>query len=154
MNMLQSKTTKEQSKRYDFAVRLMTVAALILLSIVLVLPVALRLLYRADAQVALGNAKVVRMALQAVGTECYGMDTEFGDATSEGGVTEAVYREVLMLSKAPGDFWVLQLGKDGCTVERFLYRENEYTVYYQEHPVSYQVYREENYIRTHMGDEE
>lgn len=154
MNLSQSEPTAEKSNRHRKLVRILTVAALLLLAIVLTLPGALRLLYRADAQVALGNAKVVRQALQAVGTKCYGQDTRFGDAASKGGVTEEVYREVLMLSKAPGDFWVLQLKKDGCTVERFLYQENEYTVYFQEDPVSYEVYREEQYIRTSVGGKE
>lgn len=150
----QSKTTPSKLNTHRLVVRITTVLVIILLAIVIIMPGALRLLYRADAQVALGNAKVVRLALQAVGTECYGQDTKFGDATSQGGVTEKVYRDVLMLSKAPGDFWVLQFGEDGCTVEKFIYREHEYTVYYQENPVSYRVYREESYIETHMDGEE
>lgn len=143
-----------QPTKYRFAVRFLAVAVSVLFAIVLILPGALRLLYRADAQVALGNAKVVRQALQAVGTECYGSDTAFRDPAAVGGVTKEVYRKVLMDSKAPGDFWVLQFGKDGCTVEQFLYRENEYTVYYQKNPVSYEVYREENYINTRRKSEE
>lgn len=154
MNQSQSDTTKKQLNKHRLFVRTTTVMVLVLLVIVLVLPGALRLLYRADAQVALGNAKVVRQALQAVGTKCYGSDMPFGDTASEGGVTEEVYREVLMQSKAPGEFWVLQFGEDGYTVEQFLYREHEYTVYYQENPVSYQVYREENYIKTRLDGEE
>lgn len=144
----QSEQQNFKSKKRRTAVRVMTVTAVMLLSIVLILPGTLRLLYRADAQVALGNAKVVRLALQAAGTECYGLDTAFSDPFSRGGVTEAVYREVLMRSKAPGDFWVLQLGDDGYTVERFLYTEDEYQVYYQNEPLQYEVYRAENYIRT------
>lgn len=154
MNTPQSQSTDNKSKKYRFAVRIMTVAVFILLTIVLVLPGVLQLLYRADAQVALGNAKVVRHALQAVGTECYGQDADFGDAASKGGVTEKVYKEVLMQSKVPGDFWVLQFGEDGFTVESFLYREHGYSVYYEENPVSYKVYREEDYIITHLDGEE
>lgn len=152
MNLPQSEMKK--LKKHSIIIKCMTVAVILLLAIVLTLPGVLQLLYRADAQVALGNAKVVRQALQAVGTECYGHNKKFGDAGSHGGVTEEVYREVLMQSKAPGEFYVLQLGEDGCSVERFLYREYDYTVYYQEHPVSYQVYREEHYITTHRDGEE
>lgn len=152
--MSESQSFSEQSNRHRIVVRVLTVAVIVLLTVVLVLPGALRLLYRADAQVALGNAKVVRQALQAVGTECYGLGTAFGDAASRGGVTEAVYREVLMNSKAPGDFWVLRFGEDGYTVRSFLYREDDYAVYFDSDPVSYRVYREERYIQTRIDVEE
>ena len=61
----------------------------------------------ADAQVALGHAKSVRLALQVTGQECYGRSGTFFDASQEGGVAESIRTEVLNLSKAPGDFWVL-----------------------------------------------
>lgn len=112
----------------------------ILLAIILVVPVALRLMYRADAQVALGHAKSVRLALQITGKECYGADKSFCDASQEGGVTDDVWQDVMDLSKAPGDFWVLQVNKDGYSVEEFVYREDEFTVWYQAEPKSYTVY--------------
>ena len=52
----------------------------------------------------------------------------------EGGVAESIRTEVLNLSKAPGDFWVLQMAEDGYTVEKFVYREGDYTVWYTLEP--------------------
>ncbi len=58
----------------------------------------------------------------------------FFDASQEGGVAESIRTEVLNLSKAPGDFWVLQMAEDGYTVEKFVYREGDYTVWYTLEP--------------------
>ena len=107
---------------------------IILLAIVLVVPGVLRLIYRADSQVALGNAKSVRMATQVIATQQYGL-----------------YEEILQLSEAPGDFWILQMEDDGYTVRQFVYRENEYTVWYDaDADAKYLVYHEDNII--HTGD--
>ena len=111
-----------------------------------IVPGVLRILYRADAQVALGHAKSVRLALQITGTEGYGRNSAFCDASHEGGVTESVWKDVLTLSKAPGDFWVLQVEEDGYTVKQFVYQEGEFTVWYQADPVSYTVYHNETMI--------
>ena len=108
-----------------------------------VIPGALRLLHRADAQVALGHAKSVRLAFQVTGQECYSRGDTFFDASQEGGVAESIRTEVLNLSKAPGDFWVLQMAEDGYTVEKFVYREGDYTVWYTLEPKSYTVYYED-----------
>lgn len=64
----------EKQTKYQTLVRVLTVITTILLVIVVAVPGALRLMYRADAQVALGNAKAVRLALQTVATEAYGLD--------------------------------------------------------------------------------
>lgn len=52
-------------------------------------------------------------------------------------------QKCLILSKAPGDFWVLQMAEDGYTVEKFVYREGDYTVWYTLEPKSYTVYYED-----------
>ena len=115
---------------------------------VTVIPGVLRLMYRADSQVALGHAKSVRMAFQVAGTETYGENQMFCDITRPGGVTESVYKEVLALSKAPGDFWVLQTDETGYKVLQFVYREGEYTVWYQADPSSYTVYHDNTMINS------
>ena len=92
---------------------------------------------------ALGHAKSVRLALQVTGQECYGRSGTFFEASQEGGVAESIRTEVLNLSKAPGDFWVLQMAEDGYTVEKFVYREGDYTVWYTLEPKSYTVYYED-----------
>lgn len=108
--------------KYRWIKSVLMILIIILLAIVTVIPGALRLLYRADAQVALGHAKSVRLALQVTGKESYGRNDTFTDASQEGGVTESVRKEVLMLSKAPGDFWVLHI----CIIPFLLafYRSN------------------------------
>lgn len=90
-----------------------------------------------------GACKSVRLALQVTGQECYGRSGTFFDASQEGGVTESIRTEVLNLSKAPGDFWVLQMAEDGYTVEKFVYREGDYTVWYTLDSKSYTVYYED-----------
>lgn len=119
---------------------------IILLAIVLVIPGALRLMYRADAQVALGHAKSVRLALQVTGKEGYGNNSTFCDASQPGGVTDNVWQNVMELSKVPGDFWVLQTEEDGYTVKQFIYQEDEFTVWYQSDPKSYTVYHNDTLI--------
>lgn len=123
---------------------------LILLFLLLLagLPGVLRLIYRADAQVALGHAKSVRMAIQVTGTEQYGKGEKFCDASCKGGIPESLYDKILSLSDAPGDFWVVQVSDDGYKVKQFVYREGDYTVWYQADPSSYQVCREEKMIDT------
>ena len=137
----QQQESKTTTTKYRWVKSLIQILIIILLVTVTVIPGALRLLYRADAQVALGHAKSVRLALQVTGKESYGRNDTFTDASQEGGVTESVRKEVLMLSKAPGDFWVLQMSDDGYTVDKFLYCEGEYTVWYTRSPESYTVYR-------------
>ena len=134
----QQQESKVTQIKYRWIKSLLTILIIILLAIVTVIPGALRLLHRADAQVALGHAKSVRLALQVTGQECYGRSGTFFDASQEGGVTE-----VLNLSKAPGDFWVLQMAEDGYTVEKFVYREGDYTVWYTLDSKSYTVYYED-----------
>ena len=103
----QQQESKTTTTKYRWVKSLIQILIIILLVTVTVIPGALRLLYRADAQVALGHAKSVRLALQVTGQECYGRSGTFFDASQEGGVAESIRTEVLNLSKAPGDFWVL-----------------------------------------------
>lgn len=131
------------SIQYRILRMVLLVLVVILPAVVTVIPRVLRILYRADAQVALGHAKSVRLALQVTGQECYGRSGTFFDASQEGGVAESIRTEVLNLSKAPGDFWVLQMAEDGYTVEKFVYREGDYTVWYTLEPKSYTVYYED-----------
>lgn len=112
----------------------LTILPILLLTLFAGAPGVLRLVYRADAQVALGHAKSVRMAIQITGTEQYSKGKDFCDATQEGGVPEALYQKILNLSDAPGEFWVLQVGNDGYKVKQFVYREGNYTVWYQAPP--------------------
>ena len=141
---MNSQFNKSTQTKYYWLRNGLLILIIFLLAIVTVIPGALRLLHRADAQVALGHAKSVRLALQVTGKECYGGNDTFADASQEGGVTESVKEEVLMLSKAPGDFWVLKMSDDGYTVDKFIYREGEYTVWYTKKPRSYTVYHNEH----------
>ena len=148
--------TKKQptQTKYRWIRSALNVLLILLLTIVLIIPGVLRILYRADAQVALGHAKSVRLALQITGTEGYGRNSAFCDASHEGGVTESVWKDVLTLSKVPGDFWVLQVEEDGYTVKQFVYQEGEFTVWYQSNPVSYTVYHNETMIEPDAEQDE
>ena len=145
---------KKTRTKHRWIKGLILILIIILLAIVTVIPGALRLLHRADAQVALGNAKSVRLALQVTGKESYGRNDTFTDASQEGGVTESVRKEVLMLSKAPGDFWVLKMSDDGYTLDKFLYCEGEYTVWYTRSLESYTVYRREQMTGSEIQEQE
>lgn len=90
----------------------LTVVCVILLAVIAAAGSVLGLFYRADAHVALGNAKTVRMAL---------------------------YADVLTACKVPGDFWVLQTDKNGYTVQQMIYTEGDFTVTYTADPVTWNV---------------
>lgn len=144
--MPQSQQPKKQKIKYRLLRYGLWSLIIILAAIVTIIPGALRLLHRADAQVALGHAKSVRLALQVTGQENYGIGDSFTDASQMGGVDESVYTSVMTLSKAPGEFWVLNVAEDGYTVTRFIYREDEYTVWYNSDPKSYEVYYNQQMI--------
>lgn len=142
-------TSAKTTTKYRWIRLTIYLLIIILLAIVLVVPGVLRLIYRADSQVALGNAKSVRMATQVIATQQYGGDNAFCDATREGGIADGLYEEILQLSEAPGDFWILQMEDDGYTVRQFVYRENEYTVWYDaDADAKYLVCHEDNIINT------
>lgn len=148
-----SLTSKTFSNRFSagYLSRFLAVLVLILAILTASVPGVLTLMRRADAQVALGNAKSLRIALQVASTECYAAGRPFCDRTAEGGVTAEVWQQVLMDSKAPGDFWVLQTDESGYEVRRFLYQEGDFTVRYCKEPLTYEVYYQQSYIRTQSG---
>ena len=82
--MTQQHESKFNQIKYRWIKSLLTILIIILLAIVTVIPGALRLLHRADAQVALGHAKSVRLVLQMTGRETYGESRSFCDASREG----------------------------------------------------------------------
>lgn len=72
------------SIQYRILRMVLLVLVVILPAVVTVIPGVLRILYRADAQVALGHAKSVRLVLQMTGKESYGGSRSFCDASREG----------------------------------------------------------------------
>lgn len=137
--------TKSKYSRAQFA---LTVITILLAILVAGIPGALAIMRRADAQVALGNAKSLRIALQTASTECYAAGRPLCDTAGQGGVTEEVWKEVITDSKVPGDFWVLQTDEGGYEIQRFYYREGDFTVLYCKEPLTYEVYYQQSYIRT------
>lgn len=123
-------------------------AVVILAIFTAAIPGILQIMRRADAQTALGNAKSLRLALQAASMECYAADRSFHDISGPGGVTEEVWRKVITDSKVPGDFWILQMDENGYEVQCFLYQEGGFTVTYHKDPLVYAVSYGEEYIRT------
>lgn len=152
--MIQQKRDNTKKHIYRWNRKFLIILPILLLTLFAGVPGVLRLVYRADAQVALGHAKSVRMAIQITGAEQYSKGKGFCDATREGGVSEALYQKILNLSDAPGEFWVLQVGNDGYKVKQFVYREGNYTVWYQANPRSYQVYRGDEMISTEKIQDE
>ena len=146
--------SKKNKTKYRLLRYALWILIIILAAIVTVIPGALRLLHRADAQVALGHAKSVRLALQVTGQESYGGDGTFTDASQTGGVDESIYTNVMTLSKAPGEFWVLNVAEDGYTVTQFIYREDEYTVWYNSDPKSYKVYYNQQMIGSETQEQD
>lgn len=123
------------------------ISILILLAVIAVIPGALHLMYRADAQVALGHAKSVRMAFRVLAAEQYGSDSNMFDIYEKGGVSADLYDEIIQLSGVDGDFQVLLADKeDTYSVKRFMYEEGEFTVYYDGDTSSYMVYRKQTLI--------
>ncbi|MDE7013223.1 MAG: hypothetical protein K2P19_00895 [Kineothrix sp.] len=141
---------KEKSKS-RYLIRALSVIVLILAIVTASVPGILAIMRRADAQVALGNAKSLRLALQVASTEAYAAGRPFGDAAQTGGIAGESWRKVITDSKIPGDFWVLQTDESGYEVLRFLYQEGNFTVSYIKEPLAYQVYYQEAYIETEQS---
>ncbi len=141
---------KEKSKNRHL-IRALSVIVLILAIVTASVPGILAIMRRADAQVALGNAKSLRLALQMASTEAYAAGHPFGDASQIGGVTEESWRKVITDSKIPGDFWVLQTDESGYEVLRFLYQEGDFTVNYTKEPLVYEVCYMQTFIETEQS---
>ncbi len=145
---LYSKRNISEKQNNRWLIRILTAIILILAVLVAAVPGTLVIMRRADAQVALGNAKSLRMALDTASMETYASGEPFRDISSNGGVTEEIWREVITDSKVPGDFWLLQTDKSGYEVQSFLYREGDFTVEYCKEPLTYEVSYRQNYIQT------
>lgn len=139
--------------KYSITGRVLEIMIIVLLTVVAVIPGVLHVMYRADAQVALGNAKLVRTAFEMTALEAYADNKPISDPTSESGVTEEAYRNVIMTSKVPGDFQVTQMDKNGYQVLGFLYREGDYIVICHTDPVSYEVLHTDTYINTQSDED-
>ena len=148
LNEEQSNTSYAKKANSKHIIRFLTITVLVLAVLVAAVPSTLVIMRRADAQVALGNAKSLRVALQVASTEAYGAGRPFGDVTARGGVAEEVWQAVLMDSKVPGDFWILQTDESGYEVERFVYQEGDFTVSYCKEPLTYEVHYRQMYIQT------
>lgn len=145
---LLSKSNMAEKQNSRWHIRILTAIILILAVLVAAIPGTLMIMRRADAQVALGNAKSLRMALDTASMETYASGEPFRDVSADGGVTEEIWKEVITDSKVPGDFWLLQTDKSGYEVQRFLYREGDFTVEYCKEPLTYEVSYQQNYIKT------
>ncbi len=145
---LYSKRNISEKQNNRWLIRILTAIILILAVLVAAIPGTLVIMRRADAQVALGNAKSLRMALDTASMETYASGEPFRDISSNGGVTEEIWREVITDSKVPGDFWLLQTDKSGYEVQSFLYREGDFTVKYCKEPLTYEVSYQQKYIQT------
>lgn len=140
--------THQQNKPTKLIVSIISIIVILLAILIAAIPGALAIMRRADAQVALGNAKSLRLALQVASTEAYAAGRPFRDASQNGGVTEEVWQNAVTDSRVPGDFWVLQTDRTGYEVLRFIYQEGDFTVSYCKEPLSYEVCYQEAFIQT------
>lgn len=145
---LNNKDNSREKQNNRLLIRILSTNILVLAVLVAAMPGALMIMRRADAQVALGNAKSLRLALDMASMETYASGKSFRDISADGGVTEDVWREVIMDSKVPGDFWLLQTDESGYEVQRFLYREGDFSVVYCKEPLTYEVSYEQSFIQT------
>lgn len=141
-------TAEDEKQNTKWLSRYLSILLLVLTVIVAAIPGTLYIMRRADAQVALGNAKSLRMALDTAATEHYGSGKPFRDTASFGGVTEEAWRQVITDSRVPGDFWVLQMDESGYEVQRFCYQEGDFLVTYCREPLTYEVFYQQEFIRT------
>lgn len=148
LDELHNKDNSREKQNNRLLIRILSTNILVLAVLVAAIPGALTIMRRADAQVALGNAKSLRLALDTASMETYASGKSFRDISANGGVTEDVWREVLMNSKVPGDFWLLQTDESGYEVQRFLYREGDFSVVYCKKPLTYEVSYEQSFIQT------
>ncbi len=111
----------------------LTVAIVILLTAIVLAFGTLTMMYKADARVALGNAKSLRLALQLAGTEAYATGEPFADPSQEGGVSENIRIQAYTNAKVPGEFWLLQTG-EANRVLLLRYTEGPFTVTYSPDP--------------------
>ena len=138
----------KETTQYKKIVNVLSAVVLVLAIFTASVPGILALMHRADAQVALGNAKSLRLALSVASTEAYAAGRPFCDDSKEGGVTEEVWKKAILDSRAPGDFWVLQTDESGYEVLRFLYQEGDFVVSYCKDPLTYEVSYRKTYIKT------
>ena len=148
LKRLLRKNNMAENRNNRWLIRVLCANILVLAVFVAALPGTLLLMHRADAQVALGNAKSLRLALDSASMETYASGQPFRDISADGCVSEEAWREVILGSKVPGDFWLLQTDKSGYEVQRFLYREGDFTVEYCKEPLTYEVSYQKNYIQT------
>ena len=83
---LYSKRNISEKQNNRWLIRILTAIILILAVLVAAIPGTLVIMRRADAQVALGNAKSLRMALDTASMETYASGEPFRDISSNGGV--------------------------------------------------------------------
>lgn len=150
-NTLSKEQSYKEKSKNRYLIRMLSVIVLILAIVTASIPGILAIMRRADAQVALGNAKSLRLALQVASTEAYAAGNPFGDATQMGGITEESWRKVITDSRIPGDFWVLQTDESGYDVLRFLYQEGDFTVSYSKEPLVYEVCYRQTFIKTEQN---
>lgn len=140
--------TVKRKTKYDFVKRVLLFFVCLLLVVVIVVPGVLQLMYKADARVALGHAKTVRMAFVSLAKEQYGKGEELFDVTTPGHIKEGLYDDVIQLSKVPGDFWILETDETTLEVKQFIYQEGGYSVWYNANQGGYKVYRESQMMDT------
>ena len=110
--------------------RLLLLLLCLSLCALLIPPAAAGWTRRAEARVALRNAKNVKLACFVVAAEQRAKNRPFSDQAGPYGFAEGVEEQILLLAHAPGEVWLLRAGEDPYEVAELRYREFEYDADY------------------------
>lgn len=105
-----------------------------------------QLSHNAQAQEALAEARNVKVAAVMVAMDRFAYGLPFADQTQKFGLDEAAYREIMLLSKVPGDLYLLRTDSAGYAILAFRYVSYEYNVIYEAEANAWQVAYYENLI--------
>lgn len=83
-----------------------------------------------DGQLVLGQARVIRIALENQKYQYYAEDKTIGDQTTASGLKPNVLRDIQELYNYKGELRVTQCSKDGLSAVQLFYTEGNYTAVY------------------------
>ena len=98
------------------------------------------------ARAALTQVKAAQLAARAISAQCYSTGSAFADQTSHDGFAPGIAEQIETLGALPGTVTLLQVSRDGYTVEQLLYTDGEMRALYDAEN-GYTVWRAETRIR-------
>ena len=99
-----------------------------LIGVAVVWPTAISVLRRMDARNVQSQAKNIELSLRLLVADSHGFGMNVFDATRDSGLSETAEQEVLKLSGATGQLYILSWDQQNMVVNHFLYFEGDYYV--------------------------